>query len=155
MLTLHTRTHSPYTPQQLMELVADVRRYPEFLPWCKLARVTSRNEHSFLAELVISFKGLTERYTSLVTLHPQGPVPAIDVRMVSGPFEHLSNRWEFHPLPGEDSGTEIDFHLDFRFKSKVLEKMLGGVFLRAQEKMADAFRDRADELYGGGGSDKR
>ncbi len=136
------RQISPYTPEQLYALVADVERYPEFLPWCRAARILERAEGEFLAELAIHFKGLTERYTSRVVLSPPYKVEATLVR---GPFSHLTNRWQFTALP--QGGTEIDFFLDFAFRSKLLEAMLGGMFARAQSKMIEAFRARADALY--------
>lgn len=133
---------SPYTPEQIFDLVADVERYPEFLPWCRAGRVLERGEGWMLAELVISFAHLTERYTSRVTL--QRP-DAIDVVMVKGPFSCLENRWRFAP---EGRGTRIDFFLDFAFRSKLLEKLIGGLFGKAAEKMVEAFKTRADQLYG-------
>ena len=132
-----------YTPQQLFDLVADVARYPEFLPWCKAARVLERKEDGFLGELVIHYKGLGESYTSQVTLTPH---TAIDVVMVRGPFEYLTNYWRFTP---EGKGTRVDFDLDFKFRSKMLEMMMGGFFLKASEKMMEAFKSRAAVLYSG------
>lgn len=161
MPTHHDTQHSPYTTRQLFDMVADVPRYPEFLPWCRAARVLERGaapgeadgspqsgDGWFLGELVISFKGLTESYISRVTLTPpEGEGRAhVDVRMVSGPFTHLVNEWEFTPEAG---GTRIDFRLDFSFRSKLLERMMGGLFTKAQAKMAEAFKKRADTLYGG------
>ena len=123
----------PYTPQQLFDLVADVARYPEFLPWCKAARISEQAADSFLGELVIHYKGLSESYTSRVTL---SPYHAIDVMMEKGPFEYLTNNWRFTP---EGEGTRIDFALDFKFRSKMLDMMMGGFFLKATEKMMAAF----------------
>ena len=124
----------------------DIEKYPEFLPWCRGARIVSREPGSFLGELVISFSHLTERYTSRVT-----PVPAsaaqearIDVALVSGPFDFLNNHWRFVP---HADGCEIHLDLDFQFKSKLLDKMLGGMFGRACDKMVSAFTARAHALY--------
>ncbi len=139
----HTETQIlPYTPEQLFALVADVARYPEFLPWCKAARVSERTDTTFLGELVIHYKGLHESYVSQVTLTPHS---AIDVVMVKGPFEYLTNRWHFTP---ENGGTRVEFALDFKFRSRLLEHMMGGFFTKATEKMIDAFRERAEALYG-------
>lgn len=137
----HTEQHIlPYTREQLFDLVADIERYPEFLPWCRAARILERKEGELLAELVISFAHLSESYVSRVTLlRPD----AIDVVMVRGPFEYLTNRWRFTP---EGEGTRIDFFLDFKFRSRLLEKMIGGLFSRAVDKMVTAFRARADAL---------
>lgn len=143
----HSETrYSPYTPQQLHALVLDVVRYPEFLPWCRAARILSReSEDRFHAELVISFRHLTERYTSQVTGSGDGREPRISVQLVSGPFEHLRNEWRFTPAP--EGGTTIHFLLDFKFKSRLLEMLIGNLFSRASEKMTEAFMARADALY--------
>lgn len=140
----------PYTVPQLFALVADVERYPDFLPWCRAARVLERRDGEFLGELVIAFHHLTESYVSRVVLdpppHPEGAA-AISVTMVKGPFEYLTNHWRFTPTA---AGTQIDFALDFRFRSRLMEKLIGGLFARATARMVSAFKQRADQLYGGG-----
>lgn len=137
---------SPYSPRQLFDLVADIEKYPDFLPWCRAARVLERKENEFLGELIISFAHITESYTSRVTLgEPTENGGSIDVVMVKGPFEHLTNQWKFMPT---ENGTIIDFTLDFKFRSRILEKMIGSLFTKAASKMAGAFKNRAQELYG-------
>lgn len=136
---------SAYTPQQLFDLVIDVEKYPEFLPWCRAARVMDRKENEFLGELVICFNHLSESYTSKVTFSSPG---AIDVVMTKGPFAHLINQWRF--APHGQGGTQIDFLIDFKFRSKILEKLIGGLFAKATSKMVGAFKQRADALYGSG-----
>ena len=139
--------HSPYSPAQLYALVLDVERYPEFLPWCRAARITERTAEYFIGELIVSFSHLTERYSSKVVGTPATPdTPAkIDVTLVQGPFAHLENHWQF--VPSESGGTEIHFAVDFKFKSAWLDRLIGGVFTRACEKMSTAFMTRADALY--------
>lgn len=140
--------HMPYTSRQLFDMVADVERYPDFLPWCRAARVFDRKEGEFMGELVIVFHHLTERYTSRVVLQPPATAAdagAIDVTMVKGPFEYLVNRWRFTP---KGEGCEVDFFLDFKFRSRILDKMIGGVFGKATAKMVSAFTQRAHQLYG-------
>jgi coenzyme Q-binding protein COQ10 len=133
----------PYSREQLFDLVADVEKYPQFLPWCRAARIHERGEGYMVAELVIAFKGIRESYTSRVDLRrPE----AIDVTMVKGPFHHLVNHWRFSEA--EDGQTRIEFDLDFRFSSRWLETLIGALFSRATEKMVTAFRGRADQLYG-------
>jgi coenzyme Q-binding protein COQ10 len=130
--------------------VADIERYPEFLPWCRAARILERKENELMAELVISFSHMTESYTSRVVLTPpaaDADTGAIDVTMVKGPFEHLVNRWRFTPRAG--GGADIDFFLDFKFRSRMLEKLIGSLFGKATAKMVGAFRARADALYAG------
>lgn len=134
--------HLAYMPQQMFDMVADVARYPEFIPWVKAARIMKREGNEFLAELVISYSGLSESYTSRVIAIPH---ESIEVEMVKGPFEYLTNSWRFTP---EGSGTRIDFSVDFKFKSRLLEGLMGGFFTRATAKMVDAFRARAAALYG-------
>lgn len=137
----------PYSPHQMFDLVLDIEQYPKFLPWCRAARVVSREETSFLGELVISFSHLTERYTSRIT--PTAPTDTgegvITVTLVSGPFKHLTNYWRFVP---HADGTELHFTVDFEFKSKLLNSLIGGLFARASEKMVAAFLKRAETLYG-------
>lgn len=143
----HTETQfSPYTPQQLFNLVADIEQYPKFLPWCRAARIISHEENGFLGELVISFAHISEKYTSHVKLRPPYSDESgfIDVVMVKGPFEHLVNYWRFTPT---ENGTRIDFSLDFKFRSKLLEKLIGSLFSKATVKMVTAFKKRADDLY--------
>lgn len=138
---------SPYTPQQLFDLVVDIEKYPEFLPWCRAARITERKPDYFVGELIISFSHLTERYASKVVPTPPAPNQEgrIEVSMVNGPFHHLDNHWRFVPTT---TGTEIHFAVEFQFKSKILDKLIGGLFTRACEKMGAAFMTRADALYG-------
>ncbi|MEZ5691373.1 MAG: type II toxin-antitoxin system RatA family toxin [Rickettsiales bacterium] len=141
------RQISPYLPQRLFDLVVDIEKYPQFLPWCRAARVIERKENEFLGELVISFSHITQSYTSKVTVTPpsENCEANIDVVMVKGPFEHLTNSWRFTP---DKQGTIIDFTLDFKFRSRILEKLIGKLFGKATEKMVGAFKKRADELYG-------
>lgn len=147
----HDIQYTPYSPRQMFELVADVSRYPEFLPWCRAARILKRQSDTvFLAELVIAYKNLSERYTSRVELVPaedeQGE-HAIHVEMTEGPFHHLTNDWKFTATP--EGGSQIDFTLDFAFRSKILDSLLGKFFGTVTGRMAEAFKARADELYGG------
>lgn len=132
----------PYTPDQLYELVADIEAYPSFLPWCLAARIRKRDGNLVLADLVIGFKMIRERYTSRVTLTPGRQ---IDVAYVDGPMKHLTNRWRFQPHPG---GCQIDFFVDFEFRSRVLQTLIGAVFHEAFRRMVGAFETRARALYG-------
>jgi coenzyme Q-binding protein COQ10 len=143
----HERTILPYTPQQLFDLVIDIERYPDFLPWCRAARILKRDEQGFTGELVISFHHLTESYTSRVTpIPPQAnKAGSIDVDMVEGPFQHLRNHWEFIPVA---DGTEIVFDLDFKFRSRIMEKLIGSLFTKATSRMVEAFTQQAKERYG-------
>ncbi len=133
----------PYTAAQLYELVSDVERYPEFLPWCIAARVTARDNIATYADLVIGFRMIRERFGSrIVGVSPH----SIDVSPVSGPFRRLANSWRFSDL--EDGGCEIDFHVEFEFRSRVLNALIGALFHEAVRRMVSAFEERAKALYG-------
>ncbi len=133
----------PYTPEQLYTLVAEVEHYPQFLPWCVAARIRERREGLIVADLVIGFKMIRERFTSKVGLDPEGK--KIHVTYAEGPFKYLNNHWKFEEHP---EGCEIDFYVDFEFKSKLLQKMIEALFHEAVRRMVAAFETRADALYG-------
>jgi coenzyme Q-binding protein COQ10 len=131
-----------YTPEQLFDMVADVRRYPEFLPWCVAARVVSHTETELVADLTIGFKLFRETFRSQVTLErPQH----VHVRYLNGPFRYLNNHWRFIP---HSQGTEVDFFVDFEFRSRLLQAVIGTVFNEAVRLMVRAFERRAMQLYG-------
>lgn len=132
----------PYRPDQMFDLVADVGRYPEFLPWCAGARVRHRDEALLIADLMIGFKMFRERFTSHVTL--QRP-DRIHVRYLDGPFRYLNNHWRFVP---EDGGTLVDFYVDFEFRSRILQAAIGLVFNEAVRLMVASFERRAARIYG-------
>jgi coenzyme Q-binding protein COQ10 len=140
----------PYSAEQMYDLIADVARYPEFLPWCAAARIRSREPledgtgEVIEADLVISFKVFRERFGSRVTLRPAERV--IDVEYLDGPFRYLRNRWRFDPRGAKH--CEIDFYVDFEFKSAILQKVIGLVFHEAMTVIVRAFERRAEALYG-------
>ena len=138
------RRFLPYAPDELYEIVAGVDRYPEFLPWCSAARITRREGAVFFADLVISFKVWREKFTSKVTLDPERR--RVEVEYVNGPFRYLHNHWQF--LQGPDGGCVIDFHVDFEFKSRVLQQLIGLLFDEAVRRMVAAFESRARKLHG-------
>ena len=142
----------PYGADQMYALIADVKSYPEFLPWCSAARIRRRQPieeggegaERIEADLVISFKVFRERFGSRVDLFPGEK--RIDVAYLDGPFRYLNNHWKFTPL--EDGGCEVDFFVDFEFKSAVLQKLIGVVFNEAMQRIVRAFEARAEMLYG-------
>lgn len=133
----------PYTAEQMFDLVADIGRYPEFLPWCKEAHIRSRSKKTVLADLVIGYKLFQEKFTSEVTLEKPN---AITVHYKSGPLSHLSNAWEFKPKGRK--GCEVSFHVDFDFHSPLLRAAMNVFFDKALRKMVSAFEIRAEDLYG-------
>lgn len=136
----------PYPLGFLFELVLDVERYPEFLPWCRAARILSREDDgSFTAELIIHFNAFSESYVSKVM--PVGPVAGkggIEVTLVRGPFNYLTNSWHFEAI--DDNTTAVECFVDFQFKSKLLEKFIGGLFEKVSRRMVGAFEERAHKL---------
>ena len=143
----HSETRRlPYTPEQMFDLVADVGRYGEFLPWVAAVRVRSDSEHEMLADLVVGFKALREKFTSRVEKQRPGH---IHVDYIEGPLAYLHNDWAFRP-DGE-GGCLVDFSVDFAFRSRIFEALAGQVFDRALRRMTDAFEARAARLYGAGG----
>jgi coenzyme Q-binding protein COQ10 len=132
----------PYTPEQLFTLVADIERYPEFLPWCVGARIREQRPDLVVADLVIGFKMFRERFTSRVSLDPPRQ---IDVTYAEGPFRYLNNHWSFAPTAG---GCRIDFFVDFAFKSRLMQRVIEMLFSEAVRRMVGAFEKRARDLYG-------
>ncbi|MEM8868886.1 MAG: type II toxin-antitoxin system RatA family toxin [Pseudomonadota bacterium] len=145
----HTENRTmPYSADQLYDLVADIGRYPEFLPWCSAARIrrTRQEGHRKIidADLVISFKVFRERFGSRVTLEPE--VRKIHVEYLDGPFRYLNNHWEFTEV--SDTECEVRFFVDFEFKSRTLQALIGVVFNEAMRRIVRAFEARAEVLYG-------
>ena len=139
----HSETrHLPYTPEQLFDLVADVSRYNEFLPWVVAVRVRSSSEKETVADLVVGFNAFKERFTSRVV---KDPPERICVDYVEGPLKYLHNEWKFEPAKG---GTNVHFSVDFAFKSRIFETLAGAMFDRALRRMTTAFEQRAAALYG-------
>ncbi len=144
-----TKTHiCNHNINDLFNLVADVESYPEFLPWCSAARIRKKNADFIVADLVICFKGITETYSSHVNLLKNQEEPEIIVKAIDGPFENLDNFWKFKKI--SENQTEITFEIDFTFKSKILNSLIGSFFKKAYEKMINAFEERANEIYGAG-----
>lgn len=131
-----------HSAEQLFALVADVGRYPEFLPWCVGARVRSQTETELVADLTIGFGPFRESFTSRVTLdRPR----KIVVKYENGPFRYLNNQWLFAPDP---RGCRVDFFVDFEFRSRILQSAIGVVFNEAVRRMVNAFLKRARDVYG-------
>jgi len=145
MPTHAEKRYLPYPPDQLYDLVADVEKYPKFLPWCLAARIKRREGSVFYADLVVGFKMIREKFTSRVTLTSG---KRVDVSYQDGPFKYLNNHWIFEPA--EDGNTNIDFFVDFEFKSPFLQRIMGALFNEAVRRMVAAFEKRAEQLFGPG-----
>ena len=147
MPQFETRRPVPHSPEQMYALVADVERYPEFLPLCEALSVRSRKERDgkelLVADMTVGYKAIRETFTTQVLLN--GAEQAIDVKYIDGPFRYLDNRWRFEPLP--DSGCSVHFFIDYEFKSRILGALMGSMFDRAFRMFTEAFEKRADAIY--------
>ncbi len=144
----HSETRPlPYTAQQMYDLVGDVAKYPEFLPWCAAARIRRTYEAGeaqvMEADLVISFKVFRERFGSRVTRFDAQK--RIDTEYLDGPFKYMRSDWQFEDAEG---GCNVSFHVDFEFKNAVLQGIIGVVFNEAMHRIVRAFEQRAADLYG-------
>lgn len=143
---MHTVQRSvlvPYSAAQMFELVADVEKYPEFMPWCGGTEVQSRDEHGMQASILISFAGLKQRFT---TRNTHDYPNRIDLELVDGPFSLLVGHWQFQAL-AEDA-CKVLFTLDYAFSSRPLEMVVGPVFNRIASSFIDSFTKRAQAKYG-------
>ncbi len=136
------RRISAYTPEQLFDLVVDVERYPEFLPWCIGAAIAARHEDGFEADLAIGFRLLRASYRSRITC--QRP-SCVDVTLVHGPFRYLTNQWLFRRV--SQARTEIAFEVDFEFRSSTFSRAMTPLFGLAVQRMVHEFELRAKRLY--------
>jgi len=141
-----------HTPEQMFDLVADMEKYPDFLPWCVATRIRKKGTEGdcyiVISDMVIGYKMFREKFTSKVILrHPE----RIDVAYFDGPFDHLNNYWIFEPVKvvglSEDA-CMIDFYIDFKFKSGLFQNAIGAVFNKAANRMIHAFEERANKIYG-------
>ncbi|HPV69292.1 type II toxin-antitoxin system RatA family toxin [Sphingorhabdus lacus] len=143
----HEQRILPHSAAQMFDLVADVKSYPEFLPWVSAIRIRKNDEQEMLADMVVGFKSLRETFSSRVVKTPKS---SIVVDYLDGPMKHLHNAWQFADLP--EGGSSVDFTVDFSFRNRVFEALAGQFFDSALRKMTSAFIERADNLYGAGGS---
>lgn len=147
MVGIRETRRLPYSAEQMFDLVADVSRYGEFLPWVIATRVRSDNETEMIADMVVGFKSIRESFTSRVS---KDRPREIAVHYIDGPLSDLDNVWTFREI---DSQTcEIDFAVDFQFRNRIFHKLAGQYFDRAFRKMVEAFEQRAGELYGNNSS---
>jgi coenzyme Q-binding protein COQ10 len=148
MPTFRTTRSVKHSADQMFALVADVERYPEFLPLCEDLRVLRRVQsgegiETVVASMTVGYKAIRESFTSRVTL--DNPRLQINVEYVNGPFKYLENRWTFRPTP---AGSDVEFYINYEFKSFALGLLMGTVFDKAFRKFTEAFEDRAEIIYG-------
>jgi len=133
----------PYSPEVLYAIVADVERYPEFLPWVLEADIINKTDKGFMADLTVGYKFFQDTYRSEVILTPN---ERVDIRYLKGPFKHLENHWIFSP--SSSNSVAVDFFIDFEFQSSLFQSMIRTVFTDAVKKMITAFEERAKVLSG-------
>ncbi|PWE55333.1 ubiquinone-binding protein [Metarhizobium album] len=136
-----------HSPEKMFDLVADVERYPEFLPLCEALSVRSRKERDgkvlLVADMTVGYKAIRETFTTQVLLNRDERI--IDVKYIDGPFKYLDNRWRFEAAA---NGCDVRFFIDYEFKSRILGALMGSMFDRAFRMFAEAFEKRADAIYG-------
>ena len=141
-------THRPvkHSAEQMYALVADVEKYPQFLPLCEALTVRSSKERDgktlLIADMTVGYKAIRETFSTQVLLNPAEL--AIDVKYIEGPFKYLDNRWRFKPAA---DGSVVDFFIDYEFKSMILGALMGSMFDRAFRMFAGAFEARAEHVY--------
>ena len=148
MTERRTSTRVPYTATQMFRLVADIEKYPDFIPWCSALRIVNHDRAGgkLLADMVVAYKVFRERFRSEVRLDDENK--KIDVQYVSGPVRRLINKWRFEDNP--DGGSTVHFFIDFEFKNALFQTAARAVFEKAFARMSDAFVLRAHDVYGGG-----
>lgn len=144
-----TKRRVRHAAANMFDLVADVRKYPEFVPLCSALTVKSRNDKDdgttvLVVDMTVAYKIIRETFTSRVTL--DRPNLKIVVEYLNGPFKRLQNRWTFHPAGGD--ACDVEFFIEYEFKSRALAMLMGAMFDTAFRRFAAAFEQRADTVYG-------
>ena len=141
----------PHRSDQMFDLVADVERYPEFLPLCEALTIRSRKERDgkelLIADMTVGYKAIRETFTTQVLLNRSDLT--IDVQYIDGPFKYLNNKWTFLPDPAGGKGSIVHFYIDYEFKSRILGALMGSMFDRAFRMFSEAFETRAGKIYAG------
>ncbi len=147
MPVFETERTVAHQAEQMFALVADVEKYPQFLPLCEALSVRSRKERDgrtiLVADMTVGYKAIRETFASQVLLKPDENV--IEVKYLDGPFKYLNNIWRFEP---KGQGSSVHFFIDYEFKSRILGALMGSMFDRAFRMFAEAFEKRADAVYG-------
>lgn len=150
MTGFHTKKRVSHRAEDMFALVADVERYPDFVPMCEKLHVRRRGHEGahemLIADMTVAYRFLRETFTSRVCLQPEAR--QILVEYLDGPFKRMDNRWRFHPLG--PTACEIDFFISYEFRSRALQLLMGGVFDHAFRRFTTAFIERADFVYGRG-----
>jgi ribosome-associated toxin RatA of RatAB toxin-antitoxin module len=140
-----------YSPQEMVELVNGIERYPEFLPWCEHAELVEQHDDGVTARLSLAYMGVRHAFTTRNVHSVRDTTHAVTVALVDGPFSALDGTWLFKPLAragGEHSACKIEFDLRYAFASPALEAVVSPVFDRVADTFVDSFVRRAEEVYG-------
>lgn len=147
MPAFQTTRRVPFTAEQMFALVAEVERYPEFVPLCEGLRVTSRTREGgaelLIADMDVGYKSIRETFTSRVSLEPDKS--SVRVEALAGPFRYLENNWSFEPVAG---GCDVQFQIAYEIRSMMLQMLAGAVLEQAFRRFAEAFEERARQIYG-------
>jgi coenzyme Q-binding protein COQ10 len=148
MPQFRTKRRVRHAAGDMFDLVADVEKYPEFVPLCQSLKVRRRTEggegiETVVADMTVAYKVMRETFTSRVTLDRQNL--QILVEYLDGPFSRMENRWDFHPRSGQ--ACEVEFFIAYEFKSRMLGLLMGTMFELAFRRFAEAFERRADAVY--------
>ena len=138
------RQHLPYAAPQLFDLVADVERYPEFMPWVIEARIRHRRDHTIAVEMTVGVGPLRKRFSTIATLDRPH---RIDITSCDSMFDRFEQRWTFEPAA--EGGTNVEYHVVFEFRSHMLQTLMGALFSDQAIATMSAFKGRAHRLYGG------
>ena len=152
MPSFQTKRPVPYGPQAMLDLVADVEKYPQFLPLCESLKVLARNTdesgvETIVARMGVGYGPIWESFTSRILIDKR--IHRIDVSHLDGPFSRLENRWQFQP---SRSGCDVEFSIDYEFRSTLLAVLMGSMFEQAFRKFSQSFEERAAKIYGHGAS---
>lgn len=147
MPQFRTKRRVRHAAAEMFDLVADVDRYPEFVPFCRSMKVRKRGQDergrpTMVCEMTVAYKLIRETFTTCVTL--DRPALQIHVDYLTGPFNRLENRWSFRPA---ELGCDVEFYLSYEFQSRALALVMGAMFEAVFRRFADAFERRADEIY--------
>ncbi len=143
MTTIHKTALVPYAPRQMFDLVEDIESYPEFLPWCKNARIVAREADAVQASITLARAGLEKTF---VTRNHSEPGQWLEMHLIKGPFSHLYGRWQFLPLG--NAGSKVSLDMEFEFSNRLVRLALEPVFSSILNSLVDAFIHRAQQRYG-------
>ncbi len=134
----------PYTPSEMYALVNDIESYPVFLPWCTAAKISNKKDESLIATLSLAMGKIKQSFTTENTMREGS---RIDMRLVEGPFKHLTGYWKFNPE--DEQSCHIQLHMNYEFKNKIIKYTLGKMFYTVMNTMVESFVQRAQQVYGG------